>query len=454
MKNLFSLKTVKKTAWLVGLSLSALTVVNCTSDETIDLEENNALNGTNSSFATPVDGKIYTITHVKSGRTLDINGASNSNGANLQLWGTDSNTSSTHRQWEIDDVGDGYVRFKGVDSGKSLEVKDGNNSNGANIQQQAYSGDTHQEWQIISVGDGEYRIKNRDSGKSMRASTLSNGANVYQHAWKGWESQKWYFTEVGSTPPDDGDDDDDDDDDTPGGVLGITNNDWKLNGFTATPSASATYYDDVAKQVGENISTWSNPNYFYEQDGWAVFKCYRGLGTSESSDNPRVELRERDGNGNNASWRNEENRWMQFTVRVDQLSRDKDNEDGVVCVGQIHGPNGSSVDDIVRVQFHGSAGQTSGNVRIKISGDVADANGGSQFFDNGYKLDTEYVVRIAYNSDDSVVVTVNGNEIYDEKMDEDEDENYFKVGCYLQESDGASFDGSSAIVRIKNLSTN
>ena len=60
MKNSPNFKSVKKIAWYVSLSLSVLAIVNCTNEETVDFEESNAnvFNATNSSFATPRDGRI------------------------------------------------------------------------------------------------------------------------------------------------------------------------------------------------------------------------------------------------------------------------------------------------------------------------------------------------------------------------------------------------------------
>ncbi|WP_025742425.1 RICIN domain-containing protein [Aquimarina pacifica] len=424
---------------LFAVLLAAL-LFSCTNETLEETDIDITTDAVIESKATPAVGKTYTIKNLKSGRTLDIANKSNNNGANLQLWGTNANTTGTHRQWQILSVGDGYVRLKGVDSGKSLEVSAGSNSNGANVQQWAYAGTTHQEWQILSVGDGYFRLKNRDSGKSLWAQGTANGSNVAQYAYKGWQSQKWFFTEVGgsSNPPTTGD--------SPAAVLGITSNDWKLNGFTGSPSNDPNYVDNMP-----NLGSYEDSNYFYTDGEWVFFKCYRGLGGSENSDNPRVELREMNGSGSEEYWTNEGTNSMEFTVRVDQLSNNVNNNAGVVCVGQIHGP-GSSVDDIIRVQFYGNAGQSSGNVRLKISGYITeDVIGSSQFIDNGYKLDTSYTMKITYNSDDYVRLYVNGSQVFSQKMDTDKDDNYFKVGNYIQESKGASYDGSNAIVRIKNL---
>ena len=404
----------------------------------------------------PIVGGKYTITSVSSGRTLDISSASNSNGANLQVWGTNSNTTATHRQWEIISTGGNYVRLKGVDSGKSLEVSGGSNANNANVQQWAYQGTTHQQWEIISVGNNEYRIKNRDSGKSLRIYGTTNGSNAAQYAYQGWNSQKFYFTEVGgttTTPPTGN---------SPGSILSLTNNDWKLNGFTASPSSSATYYDDVMDQVNGNIATWENSNYFYDSNGWAYFKCYRGLGSSQNSNNPRVELRELNGSGGLASWNGDNgSHIMSFTVRVDQLPvgyDDDENEDrstGTLCFAQIHGPsgtnsNGVDVDDTIRVQFEGSAGQSSGSVKMKISGYITEDQGGGSETIDGFSLDTSYDMQLRFIND-RLSIVVNGNEVFGRTLNTAGNGSYFKIGNYLQSVQNAPYTGSFGLVGFKNL---
>jgi hypothetical protein len=238
---------------------------------------------------------------------------------------------------------------------------------------------------------------------------------------------------------------------SPGDVLGLTSNDWKLNGFTGNPGSNATYRDNVLASTGETFSTYNDPNYFYTDGEWTYFKCYRGLGGSANSGNPRVELREMN-NGNLASWNGGSgNNTMTFTVRVDRLPQDADNNGGVLCFAQIHGPS-NTVDDVIRVQFIGDENQTSGGVRLKISGYITeDVQGSSLIIDNGYQLQTSYTFKISYNN--GVVKLFDGsNEIFSQAIGTNTSGNYFKVGNYLQSVQGASFTGSNGIVRIKNLS--
>lgn len=239
----------------------------------------------------------------------------------------------------------------------------------------------------------------------------------------------------------------------PAGVLGITSSTWKINSHTGSPSSS-TYWDDITDS-GATFSTYSDANYFYTDGTWTYFKTWRGLKTSSSSSNPRVELRERIG-GVDAKWDGSSGtHTMTFTVKVSQLPKGEDGTTGVLCFGQIHGPStnssGVEVDDIIRCQFLGTANQTTGSVKLKISGYITETVlGGSKSYD-GYALGTEYTFTIKYTG--STVYLYNGSTlVFSQKMNTTCDGNYFKVGNYLQSVKGMSYDGSLGLVAVKNLS--
>ena len=239
----------------------------------------------------------------------------------------------------------------------------------------------------------------------------------------------------------------------PAGVLGITSSTWKINSHTGSPSNS-TYWDDITES-GATFSTYSDANYFYTDGTWTYFKCYRGAGTSSSSQNPRVELREKI-NGNDASWNGSSGtHTMTWTVKVNKLPKGSDGSSGVLCFGQIHGPstnaNGVKVDDIIRVQFLGTANQSTGSCKLKISGYVTETVlGGSKTYD-GYSLATEYTFTIKYFG--GKVYLYNGSTlVFSQAMDTSTEGNYFKVGNYLQSVKGSSYDGSFGLVAVKNLS--
>lgn len=224
---------------LKNLMLTGVLVfsISCSDQEDEILLNGDVDTGLTSQKVAPVIGGIYTITCVKNGRTLDIANKSNSNGANLQVWGTNSNTGSTHRQWEIISTDGDYVRLKGVDSGKCLEVSGGSNVNKANVQQWTYQATTHQQWEILSVGSDNYRLKNRDSGKSLRVGGTANGTNADQYSYKGWSSQKFYFTQVGEAPGEE---------EESGGLISTIDGSFDLNDFVIESSSHNSSSDDTS----------------------------------------------------------------------------------------------------------------------------------------------------------------------------------------------------------------
>lgn len=240
----------------------------------------------------------------------------------------------------------------------------------------------------------------------------------------------------------------------PTSVIGITANTWKINSFTGTPGSSAVYYDDITTASGVSYNTYNDPNYFYTDGTWTYFKCYRGLGTSSNSSNPRVELRELN-NGSSASWDGSVGtHTMTWTVKVDKLPKGENGTTGVLCFGQIHGPStnssGVAVDDIIRVQFDGAANQSTGTVKLKISGYITEkVLGGSKSF-TGYSLGTSYTFTIKYTG--GKVYLYNGSTlVFSQQMDTSTEGNYFKAGNYLQSVKNVSYDGSYGLVGISSL---
>ena len=350
----------------------------------------------------------------------------------VKVYGTDSNSTTTS------------TCNASTPSGRSAATT----SNTANLSWNSISNIDHYNVRYRIEGTSTWSYKYSIKTNSISLTGLSSGSD---YEWQirskcadgsasAYNNAESYFSTSGTTTTNSS---------YPAGVLGIDSNTWKLNTFVGNPNSSPTYYDDINDYT--SLETYSDNNYFYTDGEWVFLKCYRGLGGSANSDNSRVELREMDGSGDEIYWANEGTHSMEYKVRVDQLSNDVDNSEGVTCVGQIHGP-GDSVDDVIRVQFYGTAGQSSGDVRIKISGYITEGVlGSSQFLSGTYQLDTEYTFRIEYNSDDYVRLYINGSQVFSQLMDTDEDENYFKVGNYIQESKGASYDGSTAIVAIKDL---
>ncbi|MFB6308902.1 MAG: family 43 glycosylhydrolase [Haloarculaceae archaeon] len=143
----------------------------------------------------PISDGTYWIENVASGKAMDVNGSSTSDGANVIQWGY---WGGTNQQWDVTQNADGTYTITNVNSGKLLEVANADTSDGANIQQYADSGHATQDWNIIENSDGTYRLENANSGKvaDLENGSTSDGANILQWGWWGGDNQKWTFNSV------------------------------------------------------------------------------------------------------------------------------------------------------------------------------------------------------------------------------------------------------------------
>ena len=206
---------------------------------------------------------------------------------------------------------------------------------------------------------------------------------------------------------------------------------WKLNGYTGTlrvgNSNNGLRYADSANK--------NDSHYFFERDTWAVFRCYAGNPTSGGSSNPRSELRELTSNGSREIyWDGTDNREdsMRFRVRVDDLP-----PSGKLCFAQIHA-RGDDFDDVIRVQVEGDGGQNSGRVKLRILGYASEElQGSGQTVDSfRFNMDTGYSFELIMRNK---IVSLYKTNIAGRRTGLlyrsgriNSDENYFKLGCYLQ----------------------
>ncbi|PTX61623.1 F5/8 type C domain-containing protein [Kordia periserrulae] len=417
----------------ITMLIAFMLCFSCQTDELIQVEEEAAI----------VDNGKVPLT-AKNGEIIPISVSANGDDGNVPQNTLDGNLGT---RWSSNGYDGKYITY---DLGSVKSV--------SSVKLAFYKGDQRKAYFKIRVGTSIYNLQTVVDKKSSGSSGNTTGLETYTFnavdvryvriSCFGNSSSSWNSiteTEIYGSGGTNGNGD------SPGDNLGLTSNDWKLNGFTGSPGPNATYRDNVLAATGETFGTYNDPNYFYTDGEWTFFKCYRGLGGSENSGNPRVELREMS-NGNLASWNGGSgNNTMTFTVRVDRLPQDADNNGGVLCFAQIHGPS-STVDDVIRVQFIGDENQTSGGVRMKISGYITeDVQGSSLIIDNGYQLNTSYTFKISYNN--GVVKVFDGsNEIFSQAIGTNTSGNYFKVGNYLQSVQGASYTGSHGVVRIKDLS--
>ncbi len=140
-----------------------------------------------------VEEATYYIYSKHSGLVLDIAGANQDNGANLNQYTLNGTTA---QQWKVNKVEDGYYKIASVMNDKVIDVEDYSTANGGNVHIWEYVGGENQKWQINNVDGTYYTIINKLSGLSMDVDgwSMSDGGNIIQ--WQlgnNQANQLWQF---------------------------------------------------------------------------------------------------------------------------------------------------------------------------------------------------------------------------------------------------------------------
>ncbi|WP_437806942.1 RICIN domain-containing protein [Sorangium sp. So ce1078] len=125
-----------------------------------------------------------------SGKCLDVNNASTSDGAVVQQWTCNG---GNNQQWLLQSAGGAYYRIVARHSGKCLDVVSSSTADGASVKQYTCNGGNNQQWQFQDDGGGYYRIVARHSGKCLDvvSGSTSDGAAVKQYTCNGGNNQQW-----------------------------------------------------------------------------------------------------------------------------------------------------------------------------------------------------------------------------------------------------------------------
>lgn len=134
---------------------------------------------------------------------LDVNGASKSNGANVQIW---TRNWTAAQQWDVEETDDGH-RILSSFLGKSLDVPSEEPESGDNVQMWTETDGRSQRWDLVDLGetlsvDGTarplYNIKPHGSALCLDAegASHSQGTNVMLYEANGGTNQKWALVPV------------------------------------------------------------------------------------------------------------------------------------------------------------------------------------------------------------------------------------------------------------------
>lgn len=141
---------------------------------------------------TIVDG-VYEICSVKNrDYTLDVNGASSENGANIQLY---LRNGTLAQAFKVSHDSQGFVTFTNVNSGKVLDLDGAVTWNGRNIHQYASNGMRAQKWIVQKSGSGYAIVSAIDISYvlDLRNGTVSSGSNIQLYKSNNTAAQQWVF---------------------------------------------------------------------------------------------------------------------------------------------------------------------------------------------------------------------------------------------------------------------
>ena len=190
-----------------------------------------------------------------------------------------------------------------------------------------------------------------------------------------------------------------------------------------------TTYDDRNNNAAEyfdlnEVTDNSDLNeYFYVEDGWAVFRAFCGGATTENSQYPRSELRGLDDSGDDSYFSMSDHQEMEVTVKVLEVPVQRPE----VNMVQIHGPD----DEPLRVEYNdGSTGSTQG---LHLTVNESDDNYNDIM---PYEIGQELKVWVKVENGHLWIELDNltTGDHYETDYDVVDETGYWKVGCYLQGS--------------------
>ncbi|GIF04609.1 glycosyl hydrolase family 95 catalytic domain-containing protein [Actinoplanes siamensis] len=132
----------------------------------------------------------YRLVNRRSGKVLDVNGASTADGARVIQWAW---TGGTNQQWIRVPNSDGSCRLRSVNSGKVLDSPSGS-VQGAELDQATDTDSDTQWWKLVSAStSGYYRLVNVHNGwcADVSGGSTADGASVIQWPPTNGANQEW-----------------------------------------------------------------------------------------------------------------------------------------------------------------------------------------------------------------------------------------------------------------------
>ena len=126
---------------------------------------------------------------------LDIDNASKSNGANVQIY---QSNGTNAQKFKVKYLNNGYYTIESVNSGKVLDVDNAGKNQGTNVQQYGANNTDAQKWIIAKNTDGTYSIVSKCNNLylDVKDGIASSGKNIQVYGENGTRAQKFKFEVV------------------------------------------------------------------------------------------------------------------------------------------------------------------------------------------------------------------------------------------------------------------
>jgi endoglucanase len=136
----------------------------------------------------------YEISSVSSGKAMEVNGWSKSNGASVDQWTWGNN--QANQKWQLTYLNNGMYQLTNVNSSLVLDVTNGDTAYGTKMNQEPNLIGANQEFIISHTADGHYKIINSKAGIPVEDPGFStnNGTQLDIWGWNGGTNQEWNFT--------------------------------------------------------------------------------------------------------------------------------------------------------------------------------------------------------------------------------------------------------------------
>ena len=143
------------------------------------------------------DGTYIIKSAINDKYVLDVSAGSNANKTNVTLY---QNNNTTHQQFKIKHIGNGYYQITAVHSGKSLDVEASGQKNETNVEQYGINNpiSKNQKWKIQKNADGTYSFISECNSLYLDVyqAKAQNGTNIQMYQGHGKEAQKFELERI------------------------------------------------------------------------------------------------------------------------------------------------------------------------------------------------------------------------------------------------------------------